>query len=216
MKNLITLAIAFSLVQFSWAQESKKVRTSEWSLVFGVNQPLFTNGFNFEIDYWADKWMVDYSHGIGLEFTGDFVTAEAQNQQLAFNITHSVGFGFGYRITKGLNLRLEPKWHVWEVHYADAFKSSEGLVDTYTTYTLGLGLYYRWTPFEKQNNALRGLTIAPNARWWPNIATTLDNNELAYFNSRTGQNEVHQANNIGMGNTPFFVNVSIGYTFGMK
>lgn len=216
MKNLIASVLVVFVTNVSMGQEMKKDPKPEWSLVFGLTQPLFTNGFNFEVDYWAEKWMMDYSHGLGLEFTGDLVIAEAQRQQLAFNVSHSIGFGFGYRFTKGLNLRLEPKWHIWEVYFNDAFKSQEGFIDRYSTYTLGLGLYYRWTPFEKQNNALKGLTIAPNARWWPNIATTLDNNELAYFNSRTGQNEIHQANNIGMGNTPFFVNVSIGYTFGLK
>jgi hypothetical protein len=56
------------------------------------------------------------------------------------------------------------------------------------------------------------LTIAPSARWWPNVATSLNNNEIRYQNERTGKQEIHKANNIGVSNTPFFVNVSIGYT----
>ncbi|MCC5928901.1 MAG: hypothetical protein JJU28_06620 [Cyclobacteriaceae bacterium] len=215
MKKIIFTLMAFAVAQMSLAQAPKK-STAEVSVVFGLTQPLFTNGFNFEVDVWWDKWMVDYSHGFGLEFTGANVYREAADQHLAFNITHSTGIGIGYRFTKNFNLRIEPKWHIWEMYYDDAFKTSEGKIQQYSTYTLGLGAYYRWTPFENKENALKGLTIAPNMRWWPNVGSTLENNALQYFNQRTLQNEIHQANNIGMGNTPFFVNVSIGYTFGMR
>lgn len=215
MKKLICTIALVAIAQISMAQAPKK-SGPEVSVVFGLTQPLFTNGFNFEVDLWWEKWMVDYSHGLGLEFTGAAVYQEAADQKLAFNITHSAGIGVGYRFTKSFNLRVEPKWHIWEVYYDDAFKTDAGKIERYSAYTLGLGAYYRWTPFEKKDNALKGLTIAPNVRWWPNVGSTLDNNEFTYENSRTNQTEVHQANNIGMGNTPFFVNVSVGYTFGMK
>ncbi|WP_262885463.1 hypothetical protein [Lunatibacter salilacus] len=44
----------------------------------------------------------------------------------------------------------------------------------------------------------------------------MDDDEFTYTNTRTERVEIHNANNIGMGNTPFFVNVSIGYTFGLR
>jgi hypothetical protein len=207
------ILLLFVLVRSADAQQSKR---PEVSLVFGLSQPLATNGFNFEVDYWFKKFVIDYSHGLGLEFTGNLVSPAAREQRLSFNVSHSVGFGFGYRFTRNLNLRLEPKWHVWEMYYDDQFKQPEGKVGQYTTYTLGLGLYYRWTPFARMDNALRGITIAPNARWWPNVGSTLPDNELQYFNAHTGRPEVHRANNIGISNTPYFVNVSVGYTFGMK
>lgn len=186
------------------------------SLVFGLNQPIVTNGFNFEVNYWTKRFVVDYSHGFGLEFTNRLLTQESKAQHLSFNIKHSLGVGFGYRFTKQLNLRIEPKIHIWEMYYDDAFLKDQGKIKTYNTYTLGLGAYYRWMPFEKKENLLKGLTIAPSIRWWPNIGSSLDHDEYTYFNERTGQQETHKANNIGVNNSAFFANISIGYTFDLK
>lgn len=213
MKKLLLPFLALFCTLFAHAQESKK---PEVSLVFGLNQPLVTKGFNFEVDYWTKKFVFDYSHGFGLEFTDNLITKEAKDQHLSFNITNSVGFGLGYRFTEKFNLRFEPKMHVWEMYYDDAFKSSAGRIKKYTTYTLGLGAYYRWTPFEKKQNALRGLTVVPNVRWWPNVGSSLKDNKYTYFNERTQRTETHNANNIGVSNSPFFINVSVGYTFNLK
>ncbi len=211
MKTLYLICIALISGSVATAQRSQEV-----SVVFGLNQPIVTQGFNFEVNWWTKKFVVDYSHGFGLKFRDDLVTSSARDQRLAFNITHSLGIGFGYRFTESFNLRIEPKIHVWEMYYDDQFKTSSGKIKTYNTYTLGLGAYYRWTPFATRDGAIRGLTISPSARWWPNVGTSLKNNELVYQNVKTGREEVHKANNIGVANTPFFVNVSVGYTFGMK
>lgn len=213
MKKILLPLFALTASLMVNAQESKK---PEVSLVFGLNQPLVTKGFNFEVDYWTKKFVFDYSHGFGLEFTDNLVTKEAQDQHLAFNITHSVGFGLGYRFTEKFNVRVEPKMHVWEMYYDDTFKQADSRIKKYTTYTLGLGAYYRWTPFENKQNALRGLTIVPNVRWWPNVGSSLKDNTYTYFNERTQQTETHKANNIGVSNTPFFINVSVGYTFNLR
>lgn len=188
-------------------------RKNQFSLVFGLNQPIVTKGFNVEVNYWMKKWVIDYSHGFGLEFQKSLVTGEAKRQQLNFHITHSMGVGFGYRVTSSFNVRLEPKVHIWEVYYNDSFKSASGKIAKYNTYTLGLGLYYRWLPFEQKESILKGITIAPSFRWWPNIASSLDKDKMQYFNQRTGRTETHKANNIGFGNSPLFANFSIGYTF---
>ncbi len=136
----------------------------EVSLVFGLNQPVVLHGFNFEANVWMKKFVIDYSHGFGL-------------------------------------------------NYDNAFNSAGGKIKTYNTYTLGVGAYYRWLPFKKSDGALRGLTIAPSVRWWPNVGSSLKGNRYEYFNTRTEQNEVHKANNIGLGNTAWFANVSVGWTF---
>ena len=218
MKSIIIAVIAMSFVVRTnclLAQGTQKPNR-EFSLVFGLNQPIITHGFNFEVNYWMEHFVIDYSHGFGLEYKDALVSDEAKAQHLNFNVIHSVGIGFGYRFTKNFNLRFEPKVHVWDMYYSDQFKDKAYKITTYTTYTLGLGAYYRWTPFGTNGNVLKGFTIVPSARWWPNIATSLDNNEYKYFNTRTGKNEIHKANNIGISNTPFFLNVSIGYTFGKK
>lgn len=210
---LTLLLLVFTSISFG---QTNGFDSNKLSLVFGLNQPIVTNGFNFEVNYWTKKFVVDYSHGFGLEFTNGLVTDEAKAQHLSFNIKHSLGVGFGYRFTKGLNVRIEPKVHIWEMYYDDAFLKADGKIKTYTTYTLGLGAYYRWTPFEKKNNLLKGITIAPSIRWWPNIASSLDHNEYTYYNERTGQEETHKANNIGVNNSAFFANISIGYTFDLN
>ena len=214
MKKLYFIAMLSAVIasQSLRAQKNKEDKT-QFSVVLGLNQPIVTHGFNVEVNYWMKKIVFDYSHGFGLQFTGNLVSEDAKSQQLNFNIKHSLGVGFGYRITKSLNLRLEPKLHIWEMYYRDKFKSEEGKITSYKTYTLGLGAYYRWLPFAKSESFIRGITISPSVRWWPNIATSLENNKLNYFNQRTGRNEVHKANNIGVSNSPFFANVSIGYTF---
>jgi hypothetical protein len=186
-------------------------KTEKVSVVFGLNQPIVVRGFNFEVNYWMKKFVIDYSHGFGLKFKGNLVSDEAKKQQLNFNVTNSLGIGFGYRFTKNFNIRIEPKLHIWEMYYNDQFGLNK--ITTYTTYTLGLGTYYKWQPFEKKLNLLNGLTIVPSIRWWPNIASTLSNNKFIYQNQKTGKTETINANNIGIANTPFFANVSIGYTF---
>lgn len=208
MKKLVVI-LSFFIAIATYAQKKQP----EVSLVFGLNQPLVLSGFNFEGNLWLRKFVIDYSHGFGLKLRGNLVTEEARNQHLSFNITHSLGVGLGYRFTESFNLRIEPKLHIWEMYYDDAFKTAGGRIKTYNTYTLGLGAYYRWLPFEKRNNALRGLTVVPSLRWWPNFGSSLTNNQYEYSNLRTGKTEIHDANNIGVANTAWFVNVSVGWTF---
>jgi hypothetical protein len=189
---------------------TKIPESGRWSVVFGLSQPILAGGFNAELVYWTENWMFDYSHGFDLKFAG---VGSAKEQQLAFRMPHTLGFGVGYRFTEAFNLRLEPKIHIWDVYYENTVMETANRITTYTTFTLGLGAYYSWLPFKNEQNLLRGITIVPNVRFWPNIASTLPNNEFRYLNARTQSEEFHQANNIGIANTPFFFNISIGYTF---
>ncbi len=190
--------------------EAISPQAGQWSIVFGLNQPILLGGFNAEIVYWTKNFVFDYSHGFNLNFPGE---GESKVQRLAFRMPHTLGFGAGYRFTEAFNIRLEPKMHIWDMYYENTSSAPQNRINTYTTFTLGLGAYYNWMPFEKEQNLLRGITIAPSFRWWPNIATTLPDNALRYTNTLTQREEIHQAKNIGIANTPFLVNVSIGYTF---
>jgi hypothetical protein len=186
---------------------------NQFSIVFGLTQPLLLGGFNAEVVYWTKHFVFDYSHGFGLKPIG---VSEDSDQRLQFRMPHTLGIGVGYRFTEGLNLRVEPKLHFWELYYDNATPEAGNRIANYTTFTLGLGAYYRWLPFEADENLprfLRGITIIPSARWWPNVSSTLDGNSLRYNNTLTQREETHRAKNIGVANTPFFVNVSIGYTF---
>jgi long-subunit fatty acid transport protein len=185
----------------------------EFSLVFGMTQPILLRGFNAEINWWTPRFVVDYSHGIGLKFDGSLYGGAIEAQQLDLNVPHSLGFGFGYRFTQGLNLRLEPKLHVFQLYYDGEAMTRASRIAQYSTFTLGLGAYYRWTPFRNLRSGLAGLTFAPSVRYWPNVASTLENGRLLYENRLTGQTETHTAARIGVSNTPWIVNLSIGYTF---
>jgi hypothetical protein len=190
---------------------SSKAFDPKFSIVFGLVQPLLTRGFNIEADYWAEKWVFDYSHGFGLRISSGSVGGELQSQNLSALIPHTLGIGIGYRFTPALNLRLEPKLHLYEIYQGDE-QTASSRVGSYATYTLGAGLYYRWLPFEQSDTWLRGLTIVPNVRYWYKVGSSLENNQFSYQN-RNGQRETHNALNIGVANTPWIVNVSIGYSF---
>lgn len=185
----------------------------EWSLVFGMTQPLFLRGFNAEINCWTPRFVADYSHGIELKFDGSLYGGAIEAQQLDLKVPHSLGFGFGYRFTRGLNLRLEPKWHVFQLYYDGEAMTRANRIAQYSTFTLGLGAYCRWTPFRNLRSGLAGLTLVPSVRYWPNVASTLENGRLQYENRLTGRTETHTAARIGVSNTPWIVNLSIGYTF---
>lgn len=201
----------------SYAQnQSNTTEKFKMSLVFGLNQPVITQGFNVELNYYTKYFVFDYSHGFNLHFKDKLVTEDARNQHLKFKISHSLGFGVGYRITPEFNLRIEPKLHIWNMYYDDKSYAKDNKIKQYSTYTLGLGAYYRWLPFRNQAGFAQGISVVPSVRWWPNVLSTLKDNEYTYFNRITNQNEVHKANNIGINNTPFFGNISVGYSFGNR
>ena len=185
-------------------------------IVFGLNQPIITNGFNIELNYFTKNFVFDYSHGFSLKFKDKLVTKESRRQHLKFNISHTLGFGVGYRITPELNIRIEPKIHLWEVFYDNQSYDAKNTLKKYSTFTLGLGTYYRWLPFKNTDGFAKGISVIPSFRWWPNIYTTLKDDKFEYFNQITQKNEIHEANNIGVSNTPFFGNISVGYSFGVK
>jgi hypothetical protein len=185
----------------------------KFSLVFGLNQPIVSQGFNFEVNYYTKYFVFDYSHGFNLHFKDNLVSDDAKAQNLKFKISHTLGVGIGYRVTRDFNIRIEPKMHIWNMYQADKPYSDDNILKKYTTYTLGLGAYYRWQPFRNAENFSKGITVVPSIRWWPNVASTLPNNEYQYFNAQTNRAEIHKANNIGIANTPFFGNISVGYSF---
>lgn len=138
-----------------------------------------------------------------------------QEQNLAVHIPWTTGFGLGYALLPWLNLRVEPKWHAFELYPAETAQTMENHIARYQTFSLGLGLYGNYRPFGKKDNWLNGFMIVPSFRWWPRLSSSLENNELYFQN---GDNEMlhrHEAMQIGTSNTPFFVNISIGYSYAL-
>src|SRR5215831_15030109 len=114
MKKILFFIVAITFVSEVKAQD----KTHEAAILFGLNQPLVLSGFNIEANYFTKKMSFDYSHGVSLEYQGSSVTGDMKEQHLVAHLPYSTGFGIGYRFTSWLNLRVEPKWHRFEIYYA--------------------------------------------------------------------------------------------------
>lgn len=210
--------LLLSLTQTTFSQKNPAkepfLYSNRFSLLGGLIQPLLLKGGNVEINYFAKRLSFDYSHGFLLQVPA---AGEYANQQIYAFLPYSTGFGIGYRFTAFLDLRVEPKLHSWELYYSDENRDNVTPLVSYKTFTLGLGLYYRYMPFKNSSsNFLQGLTISTSFRWWPTIGSTLSNDTFSYSNKFSKQTETLKAANIGMGNTPFIFNIAVGFTFGGK
>jgi hypothetical protein len=211
-------ALGLSLLPFfSFAQEISKEKeplSTEVAVLFGMTQPLLVGGFNIEGNLFYKRFAFDYSHGASLEFRAETAVGAMSEQGLAAHIPYSTGFGVGYRFTEWINLRVEPKWHRLQIYYDGEDYNETGFLADYTTFSLGLGLYGSWKPFkQKEHKLLRGITIAPSVRWWPTLSSSLENDQQEYYNKITEQTEIHQRQQMGMANTPWIFNISVGYSY---
>ncbi|CCH53721.1 hypothetical protein BN8_02837 [Fibrisoma limi BUZ 3] len=190
--------------------------SNRFTLGGGVSQ-LLLGGFNVQAEYTTNRMVFDYSHGFNITLSGQSASLVAQDQKLSEKLTSTLGIGVGYRITPGLDLRFEPKLHFYEVYYDGQPQVASNRVTSYRTVTLGLGAYYRYYPFRKQDNALAGILVMPSVRYWPNVWSSLDNNKLTYTNRVTERTETYKAASQGFpGTGGLLANVTIGYTFGLR
>jgi hypothetical protein len=217
-KNIITIIILNILnILNSFAQiEDKKelLYSNKFSLLFGTLQPTALKGFNVEVNYTTKRMIFDYSHGISLDppTVGDF-----KNQKIVLHLPYSTGFGIGYRFTSFLDVRFEPKLHSWEVYNEGENQSADTKIKDFKTFTLGIGVYYRYMPFKNSaHKFLQGITTSTSLRYWQNVGTTLRKDEFSYFNKSSNKTETLKAPNIGIANSPIIFNIAIGYTFGGK
>jgi len=206
---LSTLVLVLILGKFVQAQN--KPLSNQVNLLFGLNQPLL-GGFNIEGNVFYKRLVFDYSHGISLNFSNATLAGNEKNQQLAAHIPYTTGFGVGYRFNEWFNLRAEPKWHRFELYYEGDQQTIDNRIVAYNTFTLGIGAYFNLRPFKNQNNFLKGIMIAPSVRYWPKLSSNLVDN-FTYQNQVTGQTETLNAMEVGVSNTPWIFNISIGYTF---
>ncbi len=216
MNHLRRLTICLILVAIAATSYSQSKTKEKHELVFlvGTIQPFLLDGLNFEVDYYTPKMVFNYSHGYSLELTEELGTTvgELKNQNLAIHIPISTGFGIGYRLNKYFDIRIEPKYHEFEVYYDNTNRNlSTNQITDYSTITLGLGTYFRWKPFEKQDNLLKGIFTSTSIRFWPQIFSSLKDHKIQYYNTVNKKNEIHETSNIGIANTPIIFNISIGY-----
>jgi hypothetical protein len=216
IQSLLFIVTTTFSVQVQGQQNEKEQLDTRINMLFGLSQPIAAKGFNIEGNFFYKRLAFDYSHGASLDFSGNTVTGDLADQRLAIHVPYTTGFGIGYRFTESFNLRIEPKWHQFELYYEGEAQTEANLITRYNTFSLGLGAYYNWLPFKNASNALRGLVIAPSVRYWPTLSSTLDNDQYTYTNKMTGQTEVHERMEAGVGNTPFVFNISVGYSFKVK
>ncbi len=196
------------------AQTTGDAYANRFSVVGGLSQ-LLLGGGNVEGTWYTNRLSLAYSHGFNLQLGSGLLAQESQDQQLQLTMPLTTGFGVGYRITPTFDVRLEVKRHRFAMRYDDQDFSGPTIAE-YNTTTVGVGAYYRYYPFARHTGVARGLVIIPSVRYWPNVTSSLENNELGYVNERTGRAEVHKAATQGFpGTGGLLANVSIGYTFGV-
>jgi hypothetical protein len=188
------------------------------SFQLGMIQPLLLGGANVEADFRWGHLVVDYSHGWNLNLEGSAIVGEMKRQAVSLRVNYTTGLGIGYSqhvdgLRSFFEVRFEPKLHRFEASYGSPDESTKTAIASYNTVTLGGGFYWTLVPFSHRKDILRGLNVATSFRAWPKATTTLSGNEVAYDNKTTGRRETHSAANIGIADTPFFANISLGYIF---
>ncbi len=188
------------------------------SFQLGMIQPLLLGGANVEADFRWGHLVIDYSHGWNLNLEGSAIVGEMKRQNVSMRVNYTTGFGIGFSqhvdaLRSFFDVRMEPKLHRFEASYDSLDGSTTTAITQYNTVTLGGGFYWTAVPFSHRKDVLRGLNVSTSFRAWPRVATTLSGNEVAYDNKTTGRREIHKAANIGIADTPFFANISLGYIF---
>ena len=210
---LLTFLLLSAIASAQSTGESSAFDDRRINLLFGTNQ-LMIGGFNIEGNVFYDRLAFDYSHGVSLNLDNALLDETNKALGIDVHLPWTTGFGVGYRFNHWLNLRAEPKWHKFELFGAGSAQTSNNLLGSYTTFTMGLGAYANLQPFKRQNNFLRGIMVAPSVRWWPRVSSSLDNNELTFVSNE--QEKTHEALEVGIANTPLILNVSVGYSFDWK
>jgi hypothetical protein len=214
IQKLLALVIFLSAALVTGAQDWKTEK--KINVLFGLAQPLLGSGFNIEGNYIHNRFIIDYSHGASLDFSGKLLPASLRNQKLAIHEPWTTGFGIGYRIKEWINVRVEPKWHRFEFYYEGEAQNSGTEILSYNTFSLGLGVYGHYQPFRSKTNFLKGLLIAPSIRFWPTVSSGLAGDKFTYLNKHTGSFEEIKTIDPGTGFTPLVINISVGYSFSLK
>jgi hypothetical protein len=214
---ILGLFIASMTIMNGFSQKIKSNKgdfeySNTWTVMAGLIQPMVLSGGNFEVNYFGKRTVFDFSHGFSLDPP---VVGAVKDQGLVWHLPYSTGLGIGYRLTKSLDVRFEPKLHSYEAYNKGDEQNEANKIAAFKTITMGIGVYYRYFPFKNsESKFLRGLVTASSVRWWQNVGTTLRNDELNYMNKTSGKMEKLEAPNIGLANTPIIINIGIGYSFG--
>jgi hypothetical protein len=178
---------------FQWAASDAK--NLEVAVNFGLLQ-LALGGFNVATELRYRRFWFEYSHGVALNLNdlgGFSLTGTERAQDLHIYMPYTTGFGVGVTLLDELWLGVEFKTHRYEVN------APAGPVTSYQTYSIGPVLGYKAFIY-------KGLFADAYLRYWPNVASTLDNNLVALRGANgTVEHAAHDFN--------VFANMSIGYAF---
>jgi hypothetical protein len=189
----------------SLSSDSLQSHDSRWSAAstknvqaginFGLLQ-LGLGGFNVATELRYHRLWLEYSHGMDLTLNklgGLGLTQTERDQDLHIRVPYTTGFGVGITLVDELWLGAEFKAHRYEVN------APGGRGSSYRTASIGPVLGYKryfW----------KGLYADAYGRYWPTVATSLDDDKLALAGS-AGTVE-HSAHDWGV-----FANISLGYMF---
>lgn len=218
MKTIVVSAFALLFtIGTVTAQEATDDNFTEVkaNVLFGLNQPLL-GGFNIEGNLFYKRLAFDYSHGVSLNLDNEFLDETNRDYGLDVHIPWTTGFGVGYRVNDWLNFRAEPKWHKFELYHMGEAQIAENLIGSYTTFSMGIGAYANIQPFKKQNNFLKGIMVAPSIRFWPRVSSSLENDQMSLYSRAQSAEVTHEALEVGVSNTPWIINVSVGYSLGWE
>ena len=222
MKHTNLHLVKVALIMLVIAATGFKASAQDWksderiNVMFGLSQPVLAHGFNIEGNFIDGRFIFDYSHGVSLDFQDGSTTSALRQQGVAVHMPYTTGFGLGYRITEWLNIRVEPKWHRFEFYYEDQPETKSNQITAYNTFSLGAGLYGAYRPFKHQDNFLSGFLLAPSVRFWPTVTSSEPGDSFTYFNKNTNSNQEITKLDPGILFTPLVINLSVGYTFGIK
>ena len=177
----------------SWAPASPQ--RAEVGVNFGLLQ-LALGGFNVAGEVRYRRLWLEYSHGMALtlnNFGGYSLTETEKAQNLHIHVPYTTGAGVGFTLVDQLWLGVEVKAHRFDVN------APGGPVSSYETYSVGPVLGYKV-------NIVKGLYANAYLRYWPNVATSLNNDQIAL--QGTNGTVIHSAHDWGV-----FANVAIGYAF---
>ena len=209
-KNTLSAKWGFILVfalltcNFAFSQDNELPYSNKWTIVSGLNQPVFLNGINLAVNYTTNRWVFEYSHGANLNYSGPALKEGYRDNVLSLKSPYSTGPGVGYRVFAnkilGMDIRAEAKLHQYDVKLNDTQEIS------YTNFDLGGGAYWQIRPFGKKENRLKGIVIEPSIRYWANVSSSLEDN--FQYTTNNGKMEIHNPYPLNL-----FFNISIGYTF---
>ena len=178
--------------------EPRRGLEQKFSVMAGLSQWLLFRGGNLALEYKTGRLAFELSHGQGLDLNqvGGFALSSAERDAgTRVRVPWTTGFGVGYRVTENLHLLVEFKAHHYEV------RANEGAnAVNYTTFSIGPGAFY-------SIYLTKRLFLQPNLRFWPNVASTLNDNRVM-LERCDGSSYEHRAHDFG-----FFGNVNLGYSF---